>query len=161
MSEQHQKAQGGHLVKIMINEQLVGFGRSSNIGQDFGVEGVYVLGDVGPQEHVPMRWDGTVSLDSFVIHAGSLDAQTVQLLELIAQGREELKTQTTFNLTYLGRNDEEMFTLLECTPANLNLNVQSNQFTGQNATFKPKDIRRGPTYQFKGDVTQGLGAELG
>lgn len=160
MSEQNQKVQGGHLVEIRIHENLVGFGRSSNTAQDFGLEGVYALGSIAPHEHTPMRWSGTVSVDSFVINANKLDPQTFQLLDLIAMGHEELKTQTTFNITYLSKTDDELFTVMECTPSNFALNFQANQFSGQNATFMGKEIRRGPNFVFRGNVSQGLGAEL-
>lgn len=161
MAEQFQKGLAGHLVKIMINENLVGFGRSSQVAEDFGLDSMYMLGTIAPQEHVQMRWSGTVSLDTFVINQQALDPQTVQLFELIAQGVDEVKEQATFNFVFLGQNEEELFTLLECTPSNFSLSLQANQYAGQNATFQAKDKRRGPAYQFRGAVSQGLGADLG
>lgn len=160
MALQNQKVQGGHVVKILIGAEVVGMGRSSNTAEDFGVDGVYVLGDVAPQEHIPMRWSGTVTIDSFVLNANSLDAQTLQIFELIAAGHEELKQQARFNFTFLGRDDVELFTFLECTPMNFSMNFAANQFTGQNATFAPRGMRRGDTHQFRGDIAQGLGSEL-
>lgn len=159
MSEQYQKGLTGNIVKIMINNNVIGFGRSSNVASDFGLEGMYAIGSIGPHEHAAMRWSGTVTLDSFVINPQVLDPETLQILDLVAHGVEEVKNQTTFNFTFLGKNDEELFTLYECSPSNFSVNIQANQYVGQNATFLPKDMRRGPSYQFKGDVSQGLGAE--
>lgn len=159
MSQQFQKGVTGNIVKIMLNNNVIGFGRSSNVASDFGMEGMYSIGSLGPHEHAPMRWSGTVSLDSFLINRSALDPETLQILDLVAHGVEELKQQTTFNFTFLGKDEEELFTLYECSPSNFAVSIQANQYVGQNATFLPKDMRRGPSSQFMGDVSQGLGAE--
>ncbi len=158
MSEQNQQVQGGHVIKIMINDKVIGFGRSSTYGQDYGTEGVYALGDIGPLEHVEMRWSSTITLDSYVLNASAVQEASVQLFELMAQGPEEVKTQTKFNLTVLGRNDE-LVTLLECTASNFSMNFQANQFSGQNATFMAKNVRRGRDSVFQ-DVNASTSSEL-
>ncbi len=158
MSEQNQQVQGGHLIRMAINDKVVGFGRSSTYNEDFGTQPIHVLGTIAPVEHVEMMWSCTISLDSFKLNASAVQDAAVELFEMVAQGHEEVKTQTKFDLTVLGQGERELCTLLQCTPAGFSMNFNANQFTGQNTTFHALSVRRGDTSTYS-NVNSGLSAE--
>lgn len=138
----NQAVQGGHVVKIMAGGKIVGFGRTAQMGQNYGTEGVYCIGAIGPQEHVPLRWDAQITLDQFVIHKKKL-GEAVQLMNLAPHGPDEVLEAGVLNLEILDDQDNTMMVYQECTIANHSYNVTANQFSGQNATFLAKNVQRG------------------
>jgi hypothetical protein len=138
----NQIAQGGHLVKIMAGGLEVGWAKTSSFGQDYGTEGVYALGALGPFEHVPMKWAGTITLDQFVIHRAKM-GQAVQLMNLAPMGPESLPQAGIIDFEVLDENDTTLMVYEECTIQNYSYQMSANAFSGQNASFLAKNVREG------------------
>lgn len=67
-----QTAHAGHTIRFKIDGQEVGRGQSIDGRRSFGQQGQYELGSIMPQEHVPLRYEGTVAIDKFKIRKKSL-----------------------------------------------------------------------------------------
>ena len=59
--------QHGAIIKILFDGEVVGQLNGFNPGQDWGLTGVYQIGDITPVELVKLRFSGTWSASSFVI----------------------------------------------------------------------------------------------
>ena len=59
------KVRNANGVSILIGDQVVGFGQSSNPGQDYGTEGMYGIGSAKPQEVQQLKFSMSITLDSF------------------------------------------------------------------------------------------------
>jgi hypothetical protein len=138
----NQIAQAGHLVRIMAGGLEVGWARSSSFAQDYGTDGVYVIGALGPVEHVPMKWSGQITLDQFVIHRAKM-GQAVQLMNLAPMGPNSTPLAGIIDFEVLDENDAVVMVYEECTIQNYSYQVSANAFSGQNATFLAKNVREG------------------
>lgn len=67
-----QTAHAGHTIRLKIGGQEVGRAQSVDGRRSFGQEGQYELGSIMPQEHVALRYEGSVTFDKFKIRKKSL-----------------------------------------------------------------------------------------
>lgn len=67
-----QQTHAGHTIRLKIDGQEVGRAQSVDGRRSFGTEGQYEIGSVMPQEHIALRYEGTVTLDKFKIRKKSL-----------------------------------------------------------------------------------------
>lgn len=62
----------GHTIRLKIGGQEVGRAQSFDGRTSFGQEAQYEIGSIMPQEHTPLRYEGTVSFDKFKIRKKAL-----------------------------------------------------------------------------------------
>lgn len=62
-SVNNQTVHTGNTVYIMIGNKIIGRAQSANGQRSFGTEGVYQIGSIMPQEHVYLRYEGTIELE--------------------------------------------------------------------------------------------------
>ena len=149
-----QKAQAGHVVRILAGGYEVGFARASSIPLDYGTQGAYALHSVGPFEHIPLRWAGRITLDEFVIHRAKL-GEALQLMNIVPMGPDEVVQQGIIDIEVLDDQDDVMVVMEGCTPVSFNYDVRANEFSGQNATFESLNCRRAAHPQ-RGQVGGGV-----
>lgn len=138
----NQIAQGGHVVRIMAGGHLVGYGRSASAQQNYGTEGAYALGAVGPFENNPLKWSARITLDQFVIQRKKLN-DAVQLMNLAPMGPDKTLEAGLIDFEILDDRDETIMVYEQCTIEGHTYQVTANQFSGQNATFVAKNVREG------------------
>lgn len=68
-----QKVQTGNTVYLMINGKVIGRAQSIAGDRSYGTQGVYEIGSIMPQEHVYLRYEGTVTVERFRMKKESLD----------------------------------------------------------------------------------------
>ena len=68
----NQSVHAGHTIRLKIDGQEIGRAQSIEGRRSFGQEGIYEIGSIMPQEHVPLRYEGSVTLDKFKIRKKSL-----------------------------------------------------------------------------------------
>jgi len=61
----------GHTVLLKLGGELVGRAQTANARRTFGTQGVYEIGSIMPVEHIPLRYEGSVTMDKFLIRLGS------------------------------------------------------------------------------------------
>ena len=80
-----QSVHTGNTVYIMIQGQVLGRAQSLSGERSFGTEGVYEIGSIMPQEHVYLKYTGSVTLEHMRLRTSSLGS-----LGLAAMGEEVL-----------------------------------------------------------------------
>lgn len=68
----NQSVHSGQTILIKIDGQEVGRIQSGDGNRDFGQEGVYEIGSIMPVEHVPLRYQGGFTVQSFLMRKKSL-----------------------------------------------------------------------------------------
>ena len=66
-SQANQTVTTGATVKLMINGMVVGRAQGLDARRSYGTEGVYEIGSIMPQEHVYQRYEGSITLERFLM----------------------------------------------------------------------------------------------
>ena len=66
----------------MAGNSLVGRAQSLTANRSFGTEGVYEIGSIMPQEHVYLKYSGSVSLERFRMISNNLASATMGIAAL-------------------------------------------------------------------------------
>jgi len=64
----------GHTVLLKLGGELVGRAQTANARRTFGTQGIYEIGSIMPVEHIPLRYEGSVTLDRFLIRLSNAGA---------------------------------------------------------------------------------------
>ena len=67
-----QTVHAGHTIKFKIDGKEVGRGQRLNGRRSFGQQAQYEIGSIMPQEHVALRYEGSISMNKFRIREKSL-----------------------------------------------------------------------------------------
>lgn len=62
-SVDNQTVHSGNTVYLMIGNKIIGRAQSASGQRSYGTEGVYEIGSIMPQEHVYLRYEGTIDLE--------------------------------------------------------------------------------------------------
>lgn len=62
----------GTVVQLKVGTSEIGRAQSIDGRRQYGQEGVYGIGSIMPQEHVALRYEGSVTVDSFYVRNQSL-----------------------------------------------------------------------------------------
>lgn len=62
-SEKKQSVHSGNTVYIMVGGKIVGRAQSASGQREYGTTGVYEIGSIMPQEHVYLRYEGTITVE--------------------------------------------------------------------------------------------------
>ena len=127
----NQTVHAGHTIKFKIGGKVVGRGQSIDGRRSFGQQGQYELGSIMPQEHVALRYEGSVSMDMFLIRKKSLKdlglaALGVGILNL-AVIDIEITDKFTKDIIRVYRG---------CSLQDYSENFRVNAISGQNATWQ-------------------------
>ncbi len=131
----------GHQVALLVGGKLVGYARSANINQDFGVEPIYTIGDIMPKENAPLRWSGNIDIDKFFIRKDL--AQGGANFDVSADGILEA---SPIDVTIIDKGSQKvLIKALRCTLTSVGISITSNAFTGERATLVPERVERPDT----------------
>lgn len=125
-----QTLHAGHTIMIVINGKEIGRAQSIDGRRSFGQEGVYEIGSIMPQEHIPLRYEGSVTLDKFKIRKASLEQLglakfglgilNMDVIDIVVKDLYE----NTIIVTYHG-----------CSLQDYSENFRANAISGENATW--------------------------
>ncbi|UXR28861.1 hypothetical protein [Bacillus paranthracis] len=130
-TQKNQTVHSGATVLLMINNKVIGRAQGIDGRRSFGTEGVYEVGSIMPQEHVQNRYEGSATLDRFLVKNKSLND-----LGLAALGEEVLN----LDLIDIVMVDKESKSIVRayrgCTISEYSENIRTNAIAGENATFQ-------------------------
>lgn len=127
---QNQQAHAGHTIRLKIGGQEVGRAQSVDGRRSFGQEAQYELGSIMPQEHVPLRYEGSVTFDKFKIRKKSLKD-----LGLAVLGEGILK-MNVIDIEITDRFTGDIVVVYRgCSLADYSENFRVNAISGENATW--------------------------
>ena len=153
---QDTQTHAGHTIKIIAKpdggpEVEIGRGQGLTARRGFGTQGVYEIGSIYPKEHVPLRYDGTITLDRFLVRkdvagqvAASLKDHGIAATgsgegdldsDGVARGGDIMRLaliDIVVTDKFLG---DEIRRYSRCTLVDYSETFRANAIAGENATF--------------------------
>lgn len=130
-SEAKQTVVTGATVLLKIDGVTVGRAQSIDPRTSFGTEGVYEIGSIMPQEHVQNRYEGTLTLERYMLRATDLaHAGYIGLGEDILQ-------KDIIDIEVINKLDNKTLRVYRgCTFSDYTNTVRANAIAGENATVQ-------------------------
>lgn len=143
----NQTVHAGHTIKIKIDNLEVGRIQGGDGRRSFGQEGIYQIGSIMPQEHVPLRYEGGFTVDRFYVREKDLAS-----LGLASLG-EEILHMDVINIEVLDNVTNKVVRVYEgCSLQDYSETFRVNAIAGENASFVYRNARGG-----RSSVRQGGG----
>jgi len=125
-----QSVQTGNTIYLMIENTPIGRAQSLTAERSFGTEGVYEIGSIMPQEHVFLRYTGTVQLERY-----RMKKQSLATLGFAALGEEVLDIPVIDIVTLDNLTNEVIIAYRGCSIDSYNENYRANAITGESSRF--------------------------
>lgn len=130
-TQANQSVVSGNTVLLKVKGTVVGRAQSLDGRRSFGTEGVYEIGSIMPQEHINNRYEGTVSLERFLIKKGDLAK-----IGMSALG-EEILTTDVIDIEVIDKASGETIRVYRgCTCVDYSENFRVGAISGENASFQ-------------------------
>lgn len=112
-----QTVHAGHTIKIMYNGNVLGRIQGLDGERSFGTQGEYEIGSIMPVEHIPLRYEGSISVERFfmrttdLVHAGlasvGRDVLKKGILDIVVESKYSTATSAINQQTTIVRNARE------------------------------------------------------
>lgn len=127
----NQKVHSGQTIYLKISGKIIGRAQGLNGRRSFGTQGVYEIGSIMPQEHINLRYEGTATLDRFLVKSNSLAD-----LGIASLGEEVLK-QDVIDIEVFDKTSGNIIRVYRgCTISDYSEVIKVNAICGENATFQ-------------------------
>lgn len=121
----------GAMIIIKINGVAVGRAQSLDPRTSFGTEGVYEIGSIMPQEHVQNRYEGSLTLERYLMRNEDLEKAGV-----IGLG-EDILQKDIIDIELINKTDNKTVRVYRgCTFTDYTNSVRANAIAGENATVQ-------------------------
>ncbi len=120
----------GATVLIKYNGTTIGRAQGFDARRSYGTEGVYEIGTIMPQEHVQNRYEGSFTLERYLMR--NEDLVSVGLAKL---GEDILELGVLDIEVYDKTNQNNIRVYRGCTTSDYSENIKANAIAGENATF--------------------------
>lgn len=130
-SQQTQTVVTGATVLLKIDGQEVGRAQSIDPRVSFGTEGVYEIGSIMPQEHVQNRYEGSFTLERYMLRETDLaDAGYIGL-------GEDILKKDVIDIEVINKWDNKTLRVYRgCTFSDYTNTIRANAIAGENATVQ-------------------------
>ena len=137
-TQKDQSVHSGNTVLLKVNGQVIGRAQSLEGRRSFGTEGVYEIGSIMPQEHINNRYEGTVSLERFLIKKSDMAKAGLAALG------EEILTRDIIDIEVISKYNNEVVRVYRgCTASDYSETFRVGAISGENATFQYLSCDRG------------------
>ena len=126
----NQSVHAGHTIRLKINGKEVGRAQSVDGRRSFGQEAVHELGSIMPQEHVALRYEGSVTLDKFKVRTKSLAEIGLAKLGVGILSMDVIDIEITDRIT-----GAIIMVYRGCSLQDYSENFRANSISGENATW--------------------------
>lgn len=127
-----QSVETGNSVVIMVDTEIIGRAQSLTAERSFGTTGVYEIGSIMPQEHVFLRFEGTVTLNRLRLRKKNFFKKG------IASVGEDVLRKGVIDISLIN-NVSGQKTVLEtysgCSIDTYNTEVRANEIATEEARF--------------------------
>lgn len=130
-TQANQTVHTGATVLLMINNTVVGRAQGLDARRSFGTEGIYEIGSIMPQEHIQQRYEGSASLERFLVKNQSLVD-----LGIAALGEEVLQLDILDIVIVDKATGNIIRAYRGCTISEYSENFRVGAISGENATFQ-------------------------
>ncbi len=126
--------QNGNSVTILLGDQEIGFGQTTNLTSDFGTEGLYGIGTAKPQEIQQLKFTPQVSIDNFMLTANGLKilGYPSSMLAVLANN--------SFNLTVMDASGTPIVSFVGSVAQSQNITIPANQPITESLGFLAMDV---------------------
>lgn len=139
-TQKNQSVHSGNTLLLKVKGTVVGRAQSLDGRRSFGTEGVYEIGSIMPQEHINNRYEGTVSLERFLIKKKDLAK-----VGMAALG-EEILTTNVIDIEVIDKDTKETVRVYRgCTCSDYSETIRVGAICGENATFQYLSCDKGTT----------------
>lgn len=130
-SAEKQTVVTGATVLLKIKGQVVGRAQSLEPRISFGTEGVYEIGSIMPQEHVQNRYEGSFTLERYMLRNTDLaDAGYIGL-------GEDILKKDILDIEVINKWDNKTLRVYRgCTFSDYTTTIRANAIAGENATVQ-------------------------
>jgi len=153
---QNTQTHAGHTIRLVVKADggppvEIGRGQGLSARRGFGTQGVYEIGSIYPKEHVPLRYEGTVTLDRFLVRKDVANQVAASLKDhgIAATGTGEgdldddgvARGGDIMRLPLIDIEVTDKFlgdvvrTYRRCTLVDYSETFRANAIAGENATF--------------------------
>lgn len=130
-TQANQTVHSGATVLLMIGNKVIGRAQGIDGRRSFGTEGVYEIGSIMPQEHVQNRYEGSATLERFLVKKESLYDLGIGALG------EEVLEMDIIDIVVVSKADNSVIRAYRgCTISEYSENFRVGQISGENATFQ-------------------------
>lgn len=134
----NQTVHSGNTVLLKCKGVVIGRAQSLDGRRSFGTEGIYEIGSIMPQEHVNNRYEGTVSLERFLIKTEDLAK-----IGMSALG-EEILTTDVIDIEVINKATGQTIRVYRgCTCVDYSENFRVGAICGENASWQYLSCDRG------------------
>lgn len=141
-TEAKQTVHSGNTILIKYKGTTIGRAQSLDGKRSFGTEGVYEIGSIMPQEHIEQRYEGTISLERFLIRESDMAK-----LGLSALG-EEILRHDILDIELIDKNTNKTVRVYRgCTCVDYTETIRVGAIAGENASFQYLSCDRGAQEQ--------------
>lgn len=116
----------------MAQSNIIGRAQSLTANIDYGTEGVYQLGSIMPQEHVYLKYTGTLTLERFRMALDSLADKNLDLARLGVDilTKDVVLINVTDNVT-----NQVIQAFYGCTASKYSSSFRANQIVTESIDF--------------------------
>jgi hypothetical protein len=128
------KIRTGNGVAILVGDVPVGFGQTSSNTLAFNLERFFGIGSKKPQEQQQLRYEPSITLDTFQLTQAGLTffGYTSTWLSILVNSQ--------LNITLVDQSGNAILTFVSCTAADYTSTVPANQPVTEATTFMAMDI---------------------
>lgn len=120
----------GNTVVLMVNGKVIGRAQSVSGDREYGTTGVYEIGSIMPQEHVYLRYEGSIQLNRFRMKKESLDQ-----LGLTALG-EDILQRGVIDIVVLDKlTNEVIIAYRGCSAVSVSESFTANEITAEDSNW--------------------------
>jgi len=128
-----QQTISANMIEITAKNKRLGRAQNASSEIQYGTQGVYEIGDIFPQEHVYLRYEGTITLEHALLYKQSLAD-----LHLAPLGADVLGTGV-INIIIKDKTHKGSIiaAYIGCTAQNYSVSVRANEILSEtlNMTF--------------------------
>lgn len=119
----------------MAQSNIIGRAQSLTANRNYGTEGVYELGSIMPQEHVYLKYTGTLTLERFRTVANNLASNNVDIARL---GVDILQKDVIMISVIDTVTTAVVEAFYGCTASQYNTSYRANQIVTESIDFMYK-----------------------
>lgn len=127
-----QSVETGNSVVIMVGTEIIGRAQSLTAERSFGTTGVYEIGSIMPQEHVFLRFEGTVTLNRMRLRTDNFYKKGIASVgeDVLSKGVLEISLCDN-----VGGSKTVIETYSGCSIDTYNTEVRANEIATEEARF--------------------------
>ena len=132
-TQANQTVTTGCTVLLKVGGQTVGRAQGLDARRSFGTEGVYEIGSIMPQEHVNNRYEGTLTLERYLIKNAELNKKVPELAAL----GEDILTHDVIDIVVVDKASGKAIRVYHgCTAVDYSENFRVGAISGENSTWQ-------------------------